>query len=285
MVAMAKSASRSLAFNLSRWRAWVQGAFLLVWLDPLLLRMHTVCGPVFHCYSCPLALFACPIGVVANFGALHLFPLLAVGTLLVVGSLVGGFICGWVCPFGLLQDLIAKIPTPKLKLPSWTGYVRYVVLVGAVLAVPFFLGKDHPLFVCAFCPVGAIEGAVPNMVRQAAAGDPVVWPNLVKTTIVVLLVVAMFVTSRPWCRLFCPLGAVYGLFNRVSVLFLRLDPQLCTHCERCRKVCRYGVTPDRFQNDSRCIRCLECTQCRALGVGSVFGRAPKPASEAETTDT
>ena len=113
--------------RLARWRIWVQLGFLFAWLNPM-VRMHSVCSPVFHCYSCPLATFACPIGVLANFSALHVFPFLAVGTLLVVGATLGGFVCGWVCPFGLVQDLVGKIPTPKYEIPGWMGYTRFLVL-------------------------------------------------------------------------------------------------------------------------------------------------------------
>jgi len=124
--------------QVTRWvarrRAWVQAAFLVIWLDPFLLRLHNVCGPVFHCYSCPLAFLACPIGVVANFSALHLFPFAAVGTLVAIGAIVGTAVCGWACPFGFLQDMAAKIPTPRSRLgrlhslprPDQPGRVRSV---------------------------------------------------------------------------------------------------------------------------------------------------------------
>jgi ferredoxin-type protein NapH len=269
---MAKRKSTSLSARLARWRTWVQGAFLLVWLDPLMLRLHNVCGPVFHCYSCPLATFACPIGVLANFSALHVFPYMAIGTLLLVGSLLGSLICGWVCPFGFLQDLIGKVPTPRFRLPGWTGYFRYVVLVSTVLAIPWFLGESHPLFVCRLCPAGALEGAVPNMVTQTVLGQRVDWPSVAKLTILVLIVAAMFFTSRPWCRLFCPLGAIYGLFNRFSVFFLGKDPALCKDCRLCRGRCRYGLAPDAQADKSYCIRCLDCTDCEALTLGSIFTR-------------
>jgi hypothetical protein len=85
MVAMAASTRLGLTARLVRWRVWIQAGFLLVWLDPFMLRLHNVCGPVFHCYSCPLATFACPIGVLANFSAIHVVPLVAIGTLVVVG--------------------------------------------------------------------------------------------------------------------------------------------------------------------------------------------------------
>jgi ferredoxin-type protein NapH len=251
---------------------WIQTTFLLVWLDPLGLRLHTMCSPVFHCYACPLATFACPIGIMAQFSAIHVIPFIAIGLLITVGILFGTLICGWVCPFGFLQDLFAKIPTPKIDLPKFTGYFRYVVLIGAVLLIPYFFGKDHPLFICSVCPAGAIEAAGPQMASQAMAGETIVWPNAIKITIVVLFFIAVFFIRRPWCRVLCPLGAIFSLFNRFSAFTLRFNPDKCTHCERCHKLCEYGIEPEKTPNDSRCIRCLECTKCSpdALALGSIF---------------
>ena len=265
------------------WRMWIQTAFLLLWLDPLGLRMHTMCSPVFHCYACPLATFACPIGVIAQFSALHVFPFIAIGLLVAVGALFGTLICGWVCPFGYLQDLTARVPTPKFDLPKFTGYFRYVMLIGAVLAIPYFFGEGHPLFVCRICPAGALEAAVPTMVSQVSAGEKVIWPNALKLTILVVFLIAIFFIKRPWCRVLCPLGAIFSLFNRASAFFLRFDANECTHCERCHKLCEYGIEPEETPNDQRCIRCLECTKCSpdALTLGSVFERPEATAQPSE----
>ncbi|NLW50229.1 MAG: 4Fe-4S binding protein [Candidatus Brocadiaceae bacterium] len=274
---MAEPKKPPLTARLSRWRALVQTGFLFVWLGPLGLRAHNVCAPVFHCYSCPLASFACPIGIIANFSALHVFPFLAFGTLLLVGGLIGGLVCGWICPFGFLQDLIGRLPTPKFRLPAWSGYIRFAVLLALVLILPFLFGKDHALFLCRLCPVGALEGAGPSIAKAALAGDAIIWPNTVKIVIVVLILTAMFLTWRPWCRLFCPLGAVYGLLNRLSFVSLGVDREKCTQCGRCARECRYGVDPAASPNSSRCIRCFECTRCESLHVQTPFSR-PKPVS-------
>lgn len=266
MVAMAKHVKTSITRWLARRRAWIQAGFLLVWLDPFLLRLHHICGPVFHCYSCPLATYACPIGVLGSFSALHVIPFLAIGTLLVVGAVLGAFICGYVCPFGFLQDLVGRVPTPKVTLPAWSRHFRYVVLIALVLAIPYWFGKDHPLFICTVCPVGALEGAVPNMVTQASAGEPVVWPSAVKLSILAVVVLAMFFTWRPWCTVLCPLGAVYGLCNRASLFFLRYQPESCNACGQCREFCKYGILPEPGMNASGCIRCLECSKCRAISL-------------------
>lgn len=262
------------ASKLVRWRIWIQSAFVLVWLNPLGLRLHYICSPVFHCYSCPLATFACPIGVLANFSALHIFPLVTMGLLVLVGVLVGTLVCGWVCPFGFFQDLAGKVPAPKLNLPEWTGHFRYVVLIVMVLAVPYFFGEEHLLFICRLCPAGTFEGAVPNIAKLAITRKPIVWPSALKITILILILAAMFFKRRPWCRLLCPLGALFGLFNRVSAFFLRFHPRKCTNCEQCHQFCKYGLQPDKGPNNSRCLRCLECIKCgpQALTFGSIFER-------------
>jgi polyferredoxin len=277
MVAMTRTFSKTPP-KFARWRVWVQAAFLLVWLDPFMLRLHNVCAPVFHCYACPLATFACPIGVLANFSALHVIPLLAIGTLGVVGGIFGGFVCGWACPFGFLQDLIARIPVPKFHLPSWMGYTRYAVLVVLVLAIPFFYGEAHPLFFCRVCPAGTLEGGMYNVAAAAVKGADLPWPSLPKLIILGLIVAAMFVQWRPWCALFCPLGAIFGLFKRVSAIFLRVDPEECVSCSLCREECRYGIAPDKQISDPRCVACLQCTRCSAISIRTIFSRREaKPA--------
>lgn len=273
-MAMTEPRSGRFVSWLVRRRRWVQGLFLLIWLDPLMLRMQTVCGPVFHCYSCPLAMFACPVGVLANFSALHMMPYLAIGTLLIVGATIGSAVCGWACPFGLLQDLAGRIPTPKVKLPDWLGYFRYAVLAGLVLAVPYLYGEAHPLFFCRVCPAGALEAAVPNAVQTAQAGA-ILWPSAVKLVVLVVTLVAIVFVLRPWCTVLCPLGAIFSVFNKASLLVLRFNGDRCKQCGACEKMCRYGALPAVDVNNAECIRCLECTRCQAISVGTVFGGSPK----------
>jgi polyferredoxin len=260
---MAKKKTKPAKF--ARWRWAVQTGFLVAWLDPLALRMHNVCGPVFHCYSCPLAMFACPIGVLANFSALHVFPFAALGMLVVLGAAFGSFICGWACPFGFLQDLIAKVPTPKFTLPLWMGHLRYIVLLALVLVIPFLWGEKHPLFFCSVCPAGAIEGSLTRLIL----------PSATKIAITGLILVAMFFTWRPWCTLFCPLGAIYSLLNHVSFLFLRFHRDKCIGCADCRSLCVDGGPAERRIDGLHCLRCAECTNCRAVTVETVLSLSDK----------
>ena len=271
-MAMAKKQARSISSRVAAWRIWFQAAFLVAWLDPLMVRLHTFCSPVFHCHSCPWATFACPIGVLANFSALHIFPFVAVGILLIAGVSLGGFVCGWVCPFGFLQDLIGRIPTPKFHIPGWMRHIRFVVLLGLVLIVPYLWGEEHSLFFCRLCPAGALEAAVPNTVQSAMAGQEVVWPTLAKSSILAVVLLAMLFTWRPWCTALCPLGAIFSLCNLFSFVFIRVNKESCTDCNLCRRLCRYGGGPREIGGDMQCIRCLDCTKCKSVTISSVLSR-------------
>lgn len=275
-----KNKPKTLSAKLLQYRVWIQTAFLMLWLDPLSLRLHGFCSPVFHCYSCPLATFACPIGVVANYSALHIIPFAAIAVLIIFAVILGSFVCGWLCPFGFAQDLAAKIPTKKLKLPLFLGYTRYAVLAALVLLIPFFFGKDHPLFICSVCPVGAIEGAGPNIGQAIIAGEKIIWPNAVKIAIVLLLLIAILFKNRPWCTLLCPLGAFFGIFNRFSLIHMRVDPKKCTHCGYCeKKSCSYGLNPETDLKTTHCIRCMDCSKCPSGAIDIDSSIKPKSAKK------
>lgn len=277
----------NLAIKLLPHRIWVQVGFLLVWLDPARLRLHNICGPVFHCYACPLATFACPIGIIAQFSAIHVFPFIALGVLIVTGSLFGTLVCGWACPFGFLQDLLAKIPVKKYTPPLWVGHFRYVVLLVTVLLVPYLFGEEHWLFICRLCPAGALEKALPDVVTSAIAGNVIPWPNAIKITVMLLFFIGIFFVRRPWCKVLCPLGAIFGLFNRFSVFSMRIDEDGCTRCQKCHKLCQVGLKPGEQLNAPECMRCLECLKCppNAISTETVFDSDPKSESQTKKPDS
>ncbi len=273
--------------QLSRVRPWVQTGFLAVWLAPLGQWLHSIPGCVFHCYSCPLSSFACPIGVMANYAALFPvaleIPYLLIGVLLLVAALGGSIVCGWACPFGFVQDLLAKIPMPKITLPSWTGYTRYAVLLGLVLLLPMWLGfkgipfEDQIVSICRLCPAGALEAGLPFSVQGLMAGQG--WSmSWYKSLILASFIIAAVFIHRPWCRLLCPLGGLLALLNRFSLFHLRFNAKECIECNLCRSRCSMGVKVDQNVNVSGCIRCLECTKCGAIE--PCFALPGRPAEEA-----
>ena len=163
---------------LSRFRGWIQaGAALLTNLHlPNLLKGgiyqgagKTVCVPGLNCYSCPAASGACPIGAFqAVVGSSRFsFSYYITGFLILLGVLLGRFICGFLCPFGWLQELLHKIPTKKLSTKKLRPlrYIKYAVLLVMVILLPAFLvndvGMGDPFFCKYLCPQGVLEGAIP----------------------------------------------------------------------------------------------------------------------------
>ena len=141
-----------------------------------------LCVPVLNCHSCALAWFACPIGVAIHYSGYRLFPLIAAGTILLLGTLFGRLFCGWACPFGFLQDMLHKIPSPKFRLPSWASYTKYLVLLLMVFAFPMFWGENTLFSFCRICPASALQVTIPHAVasgghdpedrHRGQAGDP-----------------------------------------------------------------------------------------------------------------
>jgi ferredoxin-type protein NapH len=284
-----------------RLRPIIQLAFLLFWAAPLgwfsaqLGRWgRSIPACVFHCsYAgggyCPAASFTCPIGVMAQIVALGQVPLLSIGVIVLVGALVGSLVCGWACPFGFIQDLLAKIPVPKLHPPAWTSAGRYVVLGTLVLALPYMAGlagkpyDQQELTICRWCPAGATEAGIPRTIQGAIEGRPDYMVSPKKAVIIVVFLLGSVFIHRPWCRMLCPLGGLLSLFNRFSVFHLRFKKAACTSCNTCRSRCDMDVHVDKHLNSSRCVRCLECTTCGAIEP-AIFGPDGGDSKALETGD-
>jgi ferredoxin-type protein NapH len=233
--------------------------------------LKAVCHPGLNCYSCPAALLSCPVGAVQNFiasvrytssGSFPHTGFMVLGYLGFIGTLVGRLPCGWLCPFGFIQDLLYKIPTPKLSLWRPLRYTKYVVLVGTVILMPLFLtdqfGLGHPWFCKLICPAGTLLGALPLISLK-----PELWQTLGfyfwnKLTILVLIIILSILISRFFCRTLCPLGAFYGLFNRTTLIKVDYIEGNCLHCQSCIKACPTGIIPYEDQGSPDCIMCLKC---------------------------
>ena len=226
------------------------------------------CVPGMNCYSCPGALGACPIGALqAVFNERHRrFPAYVLGFLAAVGVLVGRFICGWLCLFGLLQELLYKIPVPKLRIPDRVDrplrYLKYVILAVLVVGLPLFYrsryGAGEPFFCKYLCPVGTLEGGVPLVLLNDVLRPTLGWLFRWKMLILILCILSSVVIYRPFCKYICPLGAFYSLFQAVSIVRIHVDSDACVNCGACHRACGMNVDPHRTPNSMECIRCGEC---------------------------
>ena len=213
------------------------------------------CIPFLNCYSCPGALFSCPIGAIQN-------TFSEAGAKFDIGTLVGRAVCGWLCPFGFFQDLLNKIPSKKFRGFSWLKYLKYVILLLFVVILPVFWIDDFdmgvPTFCKYICPAGTLEGGIPLVLLQPTLRAQLGWLFTWKIGLLFLLVVLSVFFKRPFCRWFCPLGAFYGLFNKFSLLQIKLDSNKCINCGKCSRVCPMNLDVPKEINTSDCIRCYDC---------------------------
>ncbi|WP_413464663.1 4Fe-4S binding protein [Clostridium phoceensis] len=232
--------------------------------------LKNICFPGLNCYSCPGAVGACPIGSLqAVMGSWKFSVSLYVGGfLMLVGALLGRFVCGWLCPFGLVQDLLYKIPFIR-KINRFPGdkvlrYLKYVILLVFVILMPLFVvdivGQGAPAFCKYICPSGTLLGGIPLVFKnpglQAMVGFLFRW----KVAILLVTVFLSILIYRPFCKYICPLGATYALFNRASLYRLRVDKNQCVNCGLCAKTCKMGVDPVKTPNSAECIRCGDCAR-------------------------
>jgi polyferredoxin len=232
--------------------------------------LKNICFPGLNCYSCPGAVGSCPIGSLqAVMGSWKFSLSLYVGGfLMITGALMGRFVCGWLCPFGLVQDLIYKIPFVK-KINRFPGdkimrYLKYVILAVFVILLPLFAvdiaGQGAPAFCKYICPSGTLLGGIPLVLKnqrlQAMVGFLFRW----KVAILLVTLLAAIIVYRPFCKYICPLGAIYALFNRVSLCRLRVDKDKCVGCGGCERACKMGVNPIKNPDSAECIRCGECVR-------------------------
>ena len=230
--------------------------------------LKKLCVPGLNCYSCPGALGSCPIGSLQATlcSRDYSFAFYATGFLLLFGAVLGRFVCGWLCPFGLVQDLLHKIPVPRKwkKLPGdrWLKWLKYAILVGFVVVLPLtvldIVGQGQPWFCKYICPSGTLFGGIPLVAANPGLQGALGWLFTWKAAILgVLLVLSVFV-YRPFCRYLCPLGAVYRLFNPIAFYRYRVDESKCVDCGLCRKTCPMDLPVHKTPNSFECIRCGDC---------------------------
>ena len=245
-----------------------------------------LCVPGLNCYSCPGAVGACPLGSLQNAlaSSRSRAPLYALGMLMLFGLVLGRVVCGFLCPFGLIQEWIHKLPVPKLRKGRVTralSYVKYVLLALLVVLIPLYYAAQRfplPAFCKYICPAGTLEGAVALLAHPENEGLFSMLGELFtgKFAILAAVLAPCAFVYRAFCRFLCPLGAIYGFFCHIALLGVKVDPDLCTNCGLCVRKCPMDV---RRVGDHECIHCGACAgECPTKAIhwrGARKGRAPR----------
>ena len=256
-------------------------------------KAKSVCVPGFNCYSCPGAIGACPLGSIQNALAYsgHRAGWYVLGIIMIFGLTLGRTICGWLCPLGLIQELLHKIPTPKIKKSRVTralSYLKYVILVVFVAAIPMWYGIKHDLAVPGFCkyicPAGTFEGAIGLLANPNNDGYFSMLKILFTRKFVIMVIIgtACIFCYRSFCRFICPLGAIFGLFNKLALVSVKVDENRCNGCGSCVRSCKMDV---RRVGDHECINCAKCMGvCRQNALSLRCGSHTLLAPEAGCAD-
>ena len=245
------------------------------------------CVPGFNCYSCPGAVGACPLGSIQNALASsgHQAGWYVLGIIALFGVILGRMICGWICPLGLIQELLHKIPTPKIKKSRITrslSWLKYILLAVFVVAIPLWYGLKHnlplPGFCKYICPAGTFEGAMGLLSNPANIEKFSMLGILFTRKFIIMLIIGLLCVFcyRSFCRFVCPLGAIYGFFNKFNVIGVKVDKDRCNNCGACVRSCGMDV---RHVGDHECINCGKCMEScvqKAISIkaGSYTLKAP-----------
>ncbi len=358
-----------LRFATSMFATWIMN------LGMFGLFSRKVCAPGFNCHGCVWASGACPIGVMAFGSAVRAIPVMAIASILAVGAVIGRLVCSFLCPFGLFQDLLYRIPSPKIRLPRWWRHGKYAMLALLVFGLPYAMGfqllsgylivqkpvpnkaeggminvavtvsnpstepvsapqldvvyraieGDEELwrerktfaevtvapgetielprfdienqlaiadlqitspqseirqapryyaYFCALCPNGTLTATLPAMFRPGMnrPTSQKLRENALRLGVLLGFLVLMVITSRPFCRGFCPLGAIYGLTNRLALVRMTLDPNACVQCGACNTVCPVELDVAQEVGGRECIACGDCAKvCPKGGIKRVIG--------------
>lgn len=249
-------------------------------------NLKYACVPGLNCYSCPGALASCPLGALQALLNRQGFriPFGALGFFFIFGSVFGRFICGWLCPFGLVQDLLHRIPVfrkrKRLPFHHILKYGKYLVLICLVGIGSVFLFSGFakvPAFCKFLCPSGTLFGALPLLASNKGLQEQIGGLFFWKLGLLVFLLLLSVKVYRPFCQYLCPLGAIYGWFNRFSLVQVRWEEERCTSCMACKKACPVDLAPHEISRSPECIRCGKCVAAcpeKCLGFRS-FTNSPK----------
>ena len=253
-------------------RFWWQAAGVLIFNIPFIGPNHFAWLPipVLNCYACPLAQGACPIGTIQHILVIGMIPFFVIGVVGVFGLIAGRFYCSHLCPFGFFQDLLARLSHKKYRLPGWAGYGKYVSLVLLALIIPPIVKEP---FFCTLCPAGSLEAGIPIVfdawleIKFGSASilstsssilGMIGWWFWFKIALLAGVTGLAITTRRPFCRMACPLGAILGLFNRISLIVHPPAEKIKTGKGYYLKECPVHINKPHDVDSHNCIKCREC---------------------------
>ena len=231
----------------------------------------------------------------------HADPLAAIGVVFAAGTLPGALIwalvlvgltlllgrvfCGWICPLGTLQQLSSWLLSPRSRRENlqvnryrrWYALKTYILaaLLAAALAGSLQAGLFDPLSLAA-------RGLASGLWPVLPGGRPVPGGWLAALLLLAIVVASRFI-PRLFCRAFCPLGALLGVFARFAIFRIHRHGDACTSCRLCAFACQGADEPLGNHRVHECHVCLNCVPgCPESAIG--YRALPPLSPPARETD-
>ncbi len=174
----------------------------------------------------------------------------------------GRAFCGWVCPMDFLFEIVNRMKhwaKMKAKISPKVGYL----IAGGFLATSFIFSV--PFFTNYLSHLTNFFRAITSGVFLALDLPVEATVLYFSLSVLILLLILEYLFPRLWCRVLCPVGKIYGLFNKISLLKLKFKKGECGECNLCEHVCYMDVQITRYLDqgslrDTNCIYCGRCTE-------------------------
>ncbi|MCD6512959.1 MAG: 4Fe-4S binding protein [Thermoplasmata archaeon] len=236
-----------------------QFIFLFITNAAFIFGVTGLIYPYFYCWEAPQATMSCPIGIMehAVLETSIALALILTGTIFIVSSIFGRAACGWACPIGFLQDLIGKDKKKNKKGMSERDrkarYIKYAILA----AIPPVVYITGTMAYTNICPIGGLTATIPILLLSPGGYTPTAF-FIPKITLVALTIFLIVFVRRGWCKYLCPVGAMMGPFNKVSLLQIKFDESKCLKCYNCAIACPMDINMPYDNKSAECIRCGLC---------------------------
>lgn len=274
-----------------------QVIFFFITILGLVIGMTGLIYPYFFCPASPAACATCPLWILEHvavdlrIGADTLkFAVYSFSFLGVAFVVFGRAFCGWACPIGFLQEILTKaknfpvisnIRSIFYKLKPLTDKIgefgikpkhyKYIILI----LIPISSFITEKLFFTEYDPIGGITATIPRLILEP--GDWSYRSNFwMKFVFVIIFFIFVLAISRAWCRFLCPIGAIAGLFNKVSFLKVEFNDN-CNECGLCKKKCPMKIDIPYEERSAECVLCGKCIdECHSDAINySFFGKELK----------
>lgn len=168
--------------------------------------------------------------------------------ILALSLIAGVFYCGWICPFGFIQDTVNKLSsilkikkiTPPAHIQKYLVYSRYLITILAIAGLSILVSADprHTML---------------NLMKQQQV-------QIVTITIMIIFITAALFIERFFCNYFCNDGAKMGLLSLARIITIHRDNNTCVDCKKCDNSCPMNITISN-KNTLRNAQCINCFKC------------------------